>query len=106
MFLTFPFIDQAIARFGCWSTSVIAIFQQLRKTLSCSSSENALPRSPLTANRAVIYEALSLKPIATGDIGGDDDDEDSVDQEKPAAASPQASGLGKLAMGTTGKTAR
>jgi hypothetical protein len=52
------------------------------------------------------YETVSLKPIVTGDTGGNNDDEDSVDQEKPAAASPQAAGLGKLALGARGKTAR
>jgi hypothetical protein len=49
------------------------------------------------------YETISLKPIVTGDTGGDE--EDSVEQEKPAAASPQASGLGKLALGAAGRTA-
>ncbi len=52
------------------------------------------------------YETVPLKPIVTGDTGGNNDDEDSVDQEKPAAASPQASGLGRLALGSLGRTAR
>jgi hypothetical protein len=52
------------------------------------------------------YETVSLKPIVTGDTGGNNDDEDSVDQPEPAAAAPQASGLGKLALGAQGKTAR
>jgi hypothetical protein len=52
------------------------------------------------------YETVSLKPIVTGDTGGNNDDEDSVDQQEPAAASPQPSGLGKLALGAQGKTAR
>jgi hypothetical protein len=43
------------------------------------------------------YETVSLKPIVTGDTGGDD--EDSVEQKEPTAASPQASGLGELALG-------
>jgi len=49
------------------------------------------------------YETVSLKPIVAGDTGGDE--EDSVDQEQPAAVSPQASGLGKLALGSAGRTA-
>jgi len=52
------------------------------------------------------YETVPLKPIVTGDTGGSNDDEDSVDQPEPAAASPQPSGLGRLALGTLGKTAR
>jgi hypothetical protein len=52
------------------------------------------------------YETVSLEPIVTGDAGSNNDEEDSVDQEKPAAASPQASGLGELALGAAGKTAR
>jgi hypothetical protein len=52
------------------------------------------------------YETVSLKPIVTGDTGSNNDEDDSVDQQKPAAVSPQASGLGKLALGATGKTAR
>lgn len=52
------------------------------------------------------YETVSLKPIVTGDTGSNNDDEDSVDQEKPAAALPQASGLGKLALGAVGRTTR
>lgn len=51
------------------------------------------------------YETVSLKPIVTGDTGGDNGD-DSVDQEKPTVASPQASGLGKLALGAAGRTGR
>lgn len=51
------------------------------------------------------YETVSLKPIVTGDTTGSDD-EDSVDQPEPAAASPQASGLGRLALGAQGRTAR
>ena len=51
------------------------------------------------------YETVSLEPIVTGDTGGNNADEDSVDQEKPAAASPQASGLGELALGAQGRTA-
>ncbi|MFZ0421121.1 MAG: hypothetical protein WAM04_23680 [Candidatus Sulfotelmatobacter sp.] len=50
------------------------------------------------------YETVSLEPIVTGDTGGDE--EDSVDQPEPDAASPQASGLGKLALGAAGITAR
>jgi hypothetical protein len=50
------------------------------------------------------YETISLEPILTGDTGGDD--KDSVDQPEPAAASPQPSGLGRLALGAQGKTAR
>jgi hypothetical protein len=45
------------------------------------------------------YETISLEPIVTGDTGSNNDDEDSVDQQKPAAALPQASGLGELAVG-------
>lgn len=52
------------------------------------------------------YETVSLKPIVTGDTGSNNDDEDAVDQEKPSAASPQASGLGKLALGAAARTAR
>jgi|HubBroStandDraft_1064217.scaffolds.fasta_scaffold306592_1 hypothetical protein len=52
------------------------------------------------------YETISLEPIVTGDTGSNNDDEDSVDQKKPAAASPQASGLGELALGAVAKTAR
>jgi len=52
------------------------------------------------------YETVPLKPIVTGDTGGNNDDEDSVDQPEPAAASPQPSGLGRLALGTVGRTAR
>jgi hypothetical protein len=52
------------------------------------------------------YETVSLKPIVTGDTGGNNDDEDSVDQPEPAAASPQASGLGRLALGAQGVTAQ
>jgi hypothetical protein len=51
------------------------------------------------------YETVSLKPIVTGDTGSNNDEEDSVDQPEPAAASPQASGLGKLALGAQGKAA-
>ncbi|MFZ0772429.1 MAG: hypothetical protein WCA49_19515 [Candidatus Sulfotelmatobacter sp.] len=51
------------------------------------------------------YETVSLKPIVTGDTTGSDD-EDSVDQPEPAAASPQPSGLGRLALGAQGRTAR
>jgi hypothetical protein len=51
------------------------------------------------------YETVSLKPIVTGDTGGGNDDDDSVDQEKPTAAPAQASGLGKLALGA-GRTVR
>ncbi|MGD0989480.1 MAG: hypothetical protein ABR874_16840 [Candidatus Sulfotelmatobacter sp.] len=50
------------------------------------------------------YETISLKPIVTGDTTGSDD-EDSVDQPAPAAAS-QASGLGRLALGVAGLTAQ
>jgi len=49
------------------------------------------------------YETVPYKPIVTGDTGGGE--EDSVDQEKPVAASPQVSGLGKLALGAQGRTA-
>ena len=49
------------------------------------------------------YETTSLKPIVTGDTTGNDD-EDSVVQEEPTAASPQASGLGGLARGAAGRT--
>ncbi len=52
------------------------------------------------------YETVSLKPIVTGDTGGNNDDEDSVDRQEPAAASPQPSGLGRLALGALGRTAR
>jgi hypothetical protein len=52
------------------------------------------------------YETVSLKPIVTGNTQGGDDDEDSVDQHEPAAASPQPSGLGRLALGAQGRTAR
>jgi hypothetical protein len=52
------------------------------------------------------YETVSLKPIVTGDTGGNNEDDDTVDQETPTAVSPQASGLGKLALGMAGKTAR
>jgi len=52
------------------------------------------------------YETISLKPIVTGDTGSNNDEEDSVDQPEPAAASPQASGLGKLALGAAGRTGR
>ncbi len=52
------------------------------------------------------YETVSLKPIVTGDTGGNNDDADSVDQQEPAAASPQPSGLGRLALGAQGRTAR
>jgi hypothetical protein len=51
------------------------------------------------------YETISLKPIVTGDTAGNNDNEDSVDQPEPAAASPQPSGLGKLALGAQGRTA-
>ena len=51
------------------------------------------------------YETVSLKPIVTGDTGGNSDDEDSVDQPGPAAASAQPSGLGRLALGAKGRTA-
>jgi hypothetical protein len=50
------------------------------------------------------YETVSLKPIVTGDTGGGD--EDSVEQKGPAAASPQPSGLGRLALGAQGRKAR
>jgi len=50
------------------------------------------------------YETISLKPIVTGETTGSDD-EDSVEQKEPVA-SPQASGLGELALGTAGRTAR
>jgi hypothetical protein len=50
------------------------------------------------------YETVSLKPIVTGDTGSDD--EDSADQPEPAAASPQPSGLGRLALGAPGRTAQ
>ncbi len=50
------------------------------------------------------YETVSLKPIVTGDTGGDN--RDSTVQEKPAATSPQASSLGRLALGVQGRTAR
>jgi hypothetical protein len=49
------------------------------------------------------YETVSLKTIVTGDTGSND--EDSVEQQEPAASSPQASGLGKLAIGAQGRTA-
>ncbi|HEV3305275.1 MAG TPA: hypothetical protein VGZ91_02445 [Candidatus Sulfotelmatobacter sp.] len=52
------------------------------------------------------YETISLKPIVTGDTGSNNDDEDSVEQKEPAAASPQPSGLGKLALGVQGRAAR
>jgi hypothetical protein len=52
------------------------------------------------------YETVSLKPIVTGDTGSNNDDEDSVEQKEPAAASLQASGLGKLALGAAARTAR
>jgi hypothetical protein len=52
------------------------------------------------------YETISLKPIVTGDTGGDNDDEDSADRPESAAASLQPSGLGKLALGAQGKSAR
>ena len=52
------------------------------------------------------YETVSLKPIVTGDTGGDNDDEGSVDQPGPAAASPHPSGLGRLALGAQGRTTR
>ena len=51
------------------------------------------------------YETISLKPIVTGDTGGGDD-KDAVEQKEPAAVSPQPAGLGRLALGTLGKTAR
>jgi hypothetical protein len=50
------------------------------------------------------YETVSLKPIVTGDTGGGD--EDSVDQEESGAVSVQPVGLGKLALGVQGRTAR
>ncbi|MFZ0318148.1 MAG: hypothetical protein WAL56_03405 [Candidatus Sulfotelmatobacter sp.] len=50
------------------------------------------------------YETISLKPIVTGDTTGSDD-EGSVEQKEPNAASPQASELGGLALGTAGRTA-
>jgi hypothetical protein len=52
------------------------------------------------------YETVSLKPIVTGNTGGNNDDEESLDQKEPAAVSPQASGLGNLALGAAGRTAR
>jgi hypothetical protein len=52
------------------------------------------------------YETVSLKPIVTGDTGGNNDHEDSVDQPEPAAASPQPSGLGRLALGAPARTTR
>ena len=52
------------------------------------------------------YETVSLKPIVTGDTGSNNDDEDAVDRQEPAAASPQPSGLGTLALGAQGKAAR
>jgi hypothetical protein len=50
------------------------------------------------------YETVSLKPIVTGNTGGDE--EESVDQEKPDAALPQTSGLGNLALGVAGRAGR
>jgi hypothetical protein len=50
------------------------------------------------------YETVSLKPIVTGDTGRGD--ADSVDQTGRAAAWPQPSGLGRLALGAQGKAAR
>jgi hypothetical protein len=52
------------------------------------------------------YETVSLKPIVTGDTGGNNDDEDSADQPGPAATSQRPSGLGKLALGAPGRTGR
>lgn len=51
------------------------------------------------------YETVSLKPIVTGDTTGSDDEESA---EQPTAASPesQPAGLGKLALGTAGRTAQ
>ena len=50
------------------------------------------------------YETVSLKPIVTGDTGGDD--EDSVDQQEPTVASPQPASLGHLALGAAGRSAQ
>ena len=51
------------------------------------------------------YETVPLKPIVTGDTRGDED-KDAAEQKEPTAASPQPSGLGRLALGAQGKTAR
>jgi hypothetical protein len=53
------------------------------------------------------YETISLKPIVTGDTGrnNNNDEEDSVDQPEPAAASQQPFGLGKLALGAQARAA-
>lgn len=54
------------------------------------------------------YETVSLKPIVTGDTGGDDEDsvDHSINQQEPAAASPHPSGLGRSALGAQGRTPR
>jgi hypothetical protein len=51
------------------------------------------------------YETVPLKPIVTGDTGAHNDEEDAVVRETPTTSSPQASGLGKLALGAAGRTA-
>jgi hypothetical protein len=51
------------------------------------------------------YETISLKPIITGDTGSNDEG-DSAEQPEPAASSPQPSGLGKLALGSQGRSGR
>jgi hypothetical protein len=43
------------------------------------------------------YETVSLKPIVTGDT--ENDDQESMDQQEPAAATTQSSSLGRLALG-------
>jgi dethiobiotin synthetase len=45
------------------------------------------------------YETVPYKPIVTGDTEGNNDDEDSVHQQEPSAASAQSPGLGRLALG-------
>jgi hypothetical protein len=46
------------------------------------------------------YETISLQPIVTGDTGGNDRDEESVDQPD---ATTEPVGLGRLALGTAGR---
>jgi hypothetical protein len=50
MFLTFPYIDQAITRFDRWSMSAMAMFQQLAN--ACSD---------ITANRVVLLAHATIR---------------------------------------------
>jgi hypothetical protein len=60
------------------------------------------PRFSVTDQGAITltgyaYETVSLKPIVTGDT--ENDDQESMDQQEPAAATTQSSSLGRLALG-------